>query len=103
MDTKDIKRELSVADKWIRLLFIALYVVLFRLAELVLAVTVLLQFLWTLFSGTPNPSLREFGRRAGEWLRQIVEYMTHAADDRPWPFGRDWPDSAEPGGNEDGN
>jgi hypothetical protein len=96
MDTEDLKRELTVADKWIRLLFIVLYVVLFRLAELVLAVTVLLQFLWTLFAGSPNPSLRDFGRRAGEWLRQVVEYMTHAADQRPWPFGGDWPDGAAP-------
>lgn len=93
MDTEDIKRELTVVDKWVRLLFIVLYVVLWRLAELVLAVTVLLQFLWTLFGGSPNPSLRDFGQRLGTWLREIVEYVTYASDERPWPFGRDWPAS----------
>lgn len=102
MDTEDLKRELTVADKWVRLLFIVLYVVLFRLAEIVLAVTVLLQFLWTLFAGSPNPSLRDFGRRAGEWLRRMIEYMTHGTDERPWPFGGDWPDGAESGRGDPG-
>ena len=91
MDAEDIKRELSVTDKWVRLLFIVLYAILFRLAELVLIVTVALQFLWTLFSGTPNASLREFGQRTGDWLRQLVHYMTYERDARPWPFGSDWP------------
>lgn len=96
MDTEDIKRELGVAEKWIRLLFIVLYVVLFRIAEIVLAVTVIIQFLWTLFAGSPNESLRDFGRRAAEWLRQVVEYLTYAGNERPWPFGRDWPEATEP-------
>jgi len=91
MDTEDLKRELTVADKWIRLLFIVIYAILWRIAELVLAVTVLLQFLWTLFGGAPNQSLREFGQRLGAWIRQVVEYLTYVGDQRPWPFGLDWP------------
>lgn len=91
MDTEDIKRELSVADKWIRLLFIVLYVVLWQIAEIVLGVTVVIQFLWTLFAGTPNPSLREFGQRLGTWLRQVVDYLTYVGDAKPWPCGLEWP------------
>lgn len=91
MDTEDIKRELSVADKWIRLLFIVLYVVLWQIAEIVLGVTVVIQFLWTLFAGAPNPSLREFGQRLGAWLQQVVDFLTYVGDARPWPFGLDWP------------
>jgi len=91
MDTEDIKRELSVADKWVRLLFIVLYAILWQIAEIVLAVTVIIQFLWTLFAGTPNPSLREFGQRLGKWLQQVVDYLTCVGDARPWPCGLDWP------------
>lgn len=93
MDTEDLKRELSVGDKWIRLLFIVLYVVLWQIAEIVLAVTVVIQFLWTLFCGSPNPSLREFGQRLGLWLQQMVDYLTYVGDQRPWPFGLDWPEA----------
>lgn len=93
MDTEDIKRELSVTDKWVRLLFIVLYVVLWQIAEVVLGVTVVVQFLWTLFAGTPNPSLREFGQRLGAWLQQVVEFLTYVGDRRPWPCGLDWPEA----------
>ncbi len=91
MDTEDLKRELSVTDKWVRLLFIVLYVVLWQVAEIVLGVTVVVQFLWTLFGGAPNPSLRDFGQRLGVWLHQVVDYLTYVADERPWPCGLDWP------------
>ena len=91
MDTEELKRELSAGEKWIRLLFIVIYAILWQVAEIVLAVTVVLQFLWTLFGGAPNPSLREFGQRLGTWLHQVVDFLTYVGDQRPWPFGLDWP------------
>ena len=96
MSTEEIKRELGVADTWIRLLFIVIYGVMFWLAELVLVVVIALQFLITLFTGTPNINLRDFGQRLGEWLRQVVHYATYAADARPWPFGNAWPQAERP-------
>ena len=70
---------------------------LWQIAEIVLAVTVLIQFFWTLFAGQPNPSLREFGQRLGVWLQQVVAFLTYVGDARPWPFGLEWP-AAEPVG-----
>lgn len=86
-----LKAELTSRDKWLRLLFIVIYAIMFQLAELVLGVTIAVQFVWTLFTGAANESLRDFGQRIGDWLRQIVEYATWASDDRPWPFGGPWP------------
>lgn len=86
-----LKAELTSRDKWLRLLFIVIYMIMFQLAELVLGVTIAVQFLWTLFTGASNDSLRDFGQRVADWLRQIVEYATWASDDRPWPFGGPWP------------
>lgn len=93
MDSDDIKREFTVADKWVRLLFIVLYAVLWQIAEIVLAVVVVVQFLWNLFAGAPNPSLREFGQRLGAWLNQVVDFLTFVGDERPWPCGLDWPEA----------
>ena len=90
-----IKDQLPRRDKWLRLLYIIAYVVMFQLAELVLAAVVAIQFLWHLFTGTPNPSLREFGHRLGAWLAETVRYATYASDARPWPFGRPWPAAAD--------
>lgn len=86
-----LKAELTSRAKWLRLLFIVIYAIAFQLAELVLGATIAVQFVWTLFTGTPNESLRDFGQRIGDWLRQVVEYATWADDARPWPFGSPWP------------
>lgn len=90
-----LKDELTRRDKWLRLLYIAIYVVMFQLAELVLAAVVVIQFLWHLFTGTPNASLREFGHRIAAWLAETIRYATYASDSRPWPFGRPWPDASD--------
>jgi len=89
-----LKAELTSQDKWIRLLFIVLYAIGFQIAQIVLGATVAIQFLWTLFTGEPNASLRDLGQRLGEWVRQIIEYATWGAESRPWPFGRHWPATA---------
>jgi hypothetical protein len=94
-----LKAELTARDKWLRLLYILAYVLMFQIAEIVLAFTVVVQFILTLFTGGPNANLSDFAGRIGEWLRQTVVYMTWVDDERPWPFGRAWPESqGGPGG-----
>ncbi len=88
-----LKAEITARDKWFRLLYIIGYALMFQIAEIVLALTVAIQFVWTLFTGQANASLRDFGARIGTWLRQIVAYVTWASDERPWPFGLAWPTS----------
>jgi hypothetical protein len=90
-----LKDELTRRDKWSRLLYIVVYAVMFQLAELVLAAVVVIQFLWHLFTGAPNPSLREFGHRLGAWLGETVRYATYASDSRPWPDAADLPNREE--------
>lgn len=92
---EQLRRELTRRDKWLRLLYTIVFAVLWQLAELVLAAVVVIQFLWNLFTGTPNPGLREFGHRLGAWLAEVVRYVTFASDSRPWPFGRPWPDATD--------
>lgn len=87
----ELKARLTARDKWLRLLYIVVYAIMFQVAEIVAGVAVLVQFLWTLFTGTPNDSLRDFGQRLAEWLRQTITYVTWGADARPWPFGNPWP------------
>ena len=91
-----LKAELTARDKWIRLLYIIAYAVMFQVAEVIVGITLVIQFLWTLFTGQPNDNLRDFTQRLAEWLRQTVEYVTWASDARPWPFGSAWPASAGP-------
>jgi polyferredoxin len=50
-----LKAELTARDKWLRLLYILAYVLMFQIAEIVLAFTVVVQFILTLFTGDPTP------------------------------------------------
>lgn len=87
----NLKSELTAGHKWKRLLYIIVYGVMFQVAEIVLGITIAVQFLWTLFTGSPLDGLRDFGYRLGQWLREAIHYSTWASDARPWPFGNPWP------------
>jgi hypothetical protein len=94
-----LKAELTAREKWLRLLYIVGYALMFQVAEVVLVVLVVVQFLIVLFTGARNINLTDFAGQLGEWLRQSVAFMTWVDDERPWPFGRAWPASADSGGD----
>ena len=43
-----------------------------------------------LLAGKPNDRLVSFGRSLGRYLQQIVEFLTFATEEMPFPFN-DWP------------
>ncbi len=90
MDAK-LKAELTSREKWKRLLLIVIYALMVQIAEIVLALTIVVQFVIALFTGTPNASLRDLGQRLAIWVRQAIEYATWSSDAQPWPFGNAWP------------
>ena len=49
-----------------------------------------IQFVLTLLSDTPNIRLVSFGRSMGSYLRQIVNFLTFATEEMPFPFS-EWP------------
>lgn len=75
---------------WMRGLYMLLMALAFHVCVTVLGVVVLIQFVMTLLADAPNERLISFGRGMGNYLRQIVDFMTFATEDIPFPFG-DWP------------
>ncbi len=75
---------------WMRGLFMLLMALAFHVCELVLGVVTIVQFVMTLLSDTPNARLVSFGRSMGSYLRQIVNYLTFATEEMPFPFS-EWP------------
>lgn len=75
---------------WMRGLFMLLMAVAFHLCEVILGVVTVVQFLITLLSDTPNARLTSFGRSLGNYLRQIANFLTFAAEEIPFPFS-EWP------------
>ena len=54
-------------------------------------VLVLVQIGWSLITANTSGRLRAFGASLGEYLRQIIRFITYNSDDMPFPFA-DWPE-----------
>jgi len=90
---EEVKENLKSRSTWLRLIFMILFAVLFWIAESVLLVVAVLQFLWKLFSADTNTRLTAFGENLGRYLYQIVRFLTFNTEEMPFPF-EDWPGAA---------
>ncbi len=87
------KLETNIRSKatWLRLLFMALYGVIISLTGMVGIVIVVFGFFWVLFTGEVNRELRQIGQSIGAYMYEIIRYLTFNTDDKPFPFGGEWP------------
>lgn len=86
----DVKQNLKSQSTWKRALYMILYIIFSRVAEIVLAVVVLFQFLLKLFTGETNDRLLKLGQGLSTYLYQIFQYLTFNTEYQPYPFGA-WP------------
>jgi hypothetical protein len=75
---------------WIRGLFMLLMAIALHVCVTVLGFVTIIQFVITLLSDTPNNRLALFGRSMGNFLRQVVNFLTFATETMPFPFS-EWP------------
>lgn len=86
----DIKQNLKSQSTWMRGLYMLLYIIFSRIAELVLGVVILFQFLLKLFTGETNDRLLKLGQGLSTYIYQIFQYLTFNSEYQPYPFGA-WP------------
>ena len=91
---KPIEEHLKSKATWTRFLFMVICSVLVWLASIVGAVVVVFGFLMVLFTGEVNRELRSVGQSLATYIYENIRFLTFNTDDRPFPFGGDWP-SAE--------
>ena len=89
---EDLKQNIASSSTWGRLLFMLLFAVIYSVAELVLGVVVIMQFIFVLFSGEKNPRLLHFGRELSMFIYQIFLFLTFNQENKPYPFDQ-WPTS----------
>lgn len=90
----DLKEHLTASETWIRGLFILLFVFLLVIARVVTGAVVVIQFLFTVFSGQTNDNLRFFGASLSSYVYQAMLFVTYNSDDKPFPFAP-WPTPTE--------
>ena len=72
---------------WIRLIYMLLIALMISIAQTVLGVATLIQFVIMLLSkGTPNEQLSEFGTSLGIWIAKAARFQTAASEVKPWPW-----------------
>ena len=96
-DRSKLEQHVKSKSTWLRLLFMVIYVVLASIATMVLGAVVILGFLVVLFSGESNASLRAAGQGIATYLYELVRFLTYNSDDKPFPFGSDWPSAGSDG------
>ncbi len=89
------KDNLANRNIWARGLYMLFYVLAYAVAETILALVAIFQFIHTLFTGKVNEPLQAFSANLCAYIVQLLEYVTFNSEFQPFPFA-EWPD-AEPG------
>ncbi|MDF0600407.1 DUF4389 domain-containing protein [Psychromarinibacter sp. C21-152] len=70
-----------------RLVYMVLIWIMIQVAQTVLGVATVVQFIVMLVSGgEPNERLAEFGESLGIWMAKAARYQTAASEVKPWPW-----------------
>ena len=86
-------KSVTARSTWLRGFFMLLFAIAYGIAELLLLVTVVFQFLCLLVTGKTVERLLVFGENLGRYFYQIIRYLTFNTEERPFPFS-DWPGAA---------
>jgi len=86
MDQDQVKQNILSGRQWLRMLFMAGYILASWVLTLVLLVTILVQTLIVLITGETNRNLRHFGILCGVFMHQIIHFLVYGSDDKPFPF-----------------
>ena len=86
----DLKQNLTAGETWIRGLFILLFAFGLVIARCVTGAVVVIQFLFTVFTGQTNDNLKIFGASLARYVYNCLLFVTYNSDDKPFPFG-EWP------------
>ncbi|MEM7718062.1 MAG: DUF4389 domain-containing protein [Pseudomonadota bacterium] len=70
-----------------RLIYMILIAIMISLAQTVLGVVTVIQFIIMLINNKePNERLAEFGTDLGIWVAKAARYQTAASNVKPWPW-----------------
>lgn len=86
----ELKENLKQRKTWLRGLYMLLFAIFYSVAEIVILVVVVFQFLLALFTARTNARLVLFGKSLSTYVYQVMLYLTFNSEDKPFPFG-EWP------------
>lgn len=94
-----LKSNLTSRKHWTRLVYMVLFALFVYVAAFVVAVLIVVQFLFALITGSDNRKLRQMGNGVAHYIHQSLLFLTYSSEMKPFPFS-DWPE-ADPLGAEE--
>jgi len=88
--SNELKENLKQRKTWLRGLYMLLFAIFYSVAEIVIFVVVVFQFLLALFTARTNARLVLFGKSLSTYVYQVMLFLTFNSEDMPFPFG-EWP------------
>ena len=85
MDQK-LKEKLSVKSKWVRLLYMILFLFIAILVKFTVLFITAFQFISILFTDHPNQMLLEFGEPLSIYIGQIFRFLSYNTESKPYPM-----------------
>lgn len=77
---------------WVRGLYMLLFVIIARLAELLVGLVALVQFILKAASNSTNENLTRFGQQLSQYMYDIIQFQTFNSEEKPFPFSS-WPEA----------
>jgi hypothetical protein len=87
---EEIKEKLSDTNTWLRGLYMLLFIFILGLTKFVVGALVIFQFINSLFTGSANERLINFGQNLAQYISQTVLFLCYSTEEKPFPFN-DWP------------
>ncbi|HLT64528.1 MAG TPA: DUF4389 domain-containing protein [Pseudohongiella sp.] len=83
---EEVVENLKRPSAWLRLLFMAGFVVALYVTGIILLVLMLAQIFFSLFTGTDNVNIRRMGASLTVYVSQILVFLTYNSEVKPFPF-----------------
>ncbi len=89
------EQQMNDSSRWVRLLYMILFAVLYKVAEFIMWVVVLFQAIVNLVTGGSNERALKFGKQLSVYVYGVWAYLTYNTEKKPFPFS-DWPTTTSP-------
>lgn len=83
-------QQLRQPSKWLRILYMVLFLVIYGIAEFILTGIVIIQVILNLLTGNTNERLLRFSGDLSRYVYDTLRFLTYNTEEKPFPFS-DWP------------
>lgn len=85
-----IKKNLKETATWLRGIYMILFMITYWVAEVIIGIVIVFQFLSVLITGSKNEKLLSLGQSLSTYIYHVMAYLSFNSEARPYPIA-DWP------------